>query len=233
MNNQSLHLDATRLQELERDSRHLAHTIFRATEGPDVAAITIKAHSKVILVNAETTFFFDVSGQSFGFRWTDRHNTPRFVRYAGNSEFIERSFNINQSNIINSAHFHFELHGKLEGIPPGYLPKEALMNLMSRDDILGISSATLENPAGVLHILWLDPYSPFGRKIGPDHDGDRMIELKIYPEAIGFRWISLKGEVRYMLISGDEVSIAAIHKNMLQELDTAIGLALGVDLPMA
>jgi hypothetical protein len=232
MTNQPLRLDSNRLSELDRDGRHLAHTVFRSEEGPDVAAITIKSHAKVTSADGETTFFFDVNEYSFGFRWTDKQGIPRFVRYAGNSDFIKISFDINQAAIINSAHFHFGLHGKLDGVPPGYLTKEALMSLMARDDILGISSATLENPAGVLHLLWLDPYSPFGRKVGPDNDGDRMIELKIYPEAIGCRWISPEGEVRYMLTSGDEISIAAIHKNTLQELDMVISLALGLDLPL-
>ncbi len=220
----------SQIEELHRDGRHLDHTVFRADGGSNVVAVIIKSHPQAKSEAGETSFFFELGENYYGFRWTDRQDKDRFVQYAGNCNFIRVGLDAMFTALIDSAHDHFALQDKLEGVLPGYIPKEGLINLMQREDIIGISAGTVENPPGVIHLLWLDPDSPYGKKVGPDNEGDRMIELKIYPEAIGLRWITPENEVRFMVISGDQTSISAMLKDSLDELDIMISLALGVPL---
>jgi hypothetical protein len=222
--------DPDLIAKLHDDPRHFAHTIFRSEDGPTIVAVTMKAQAGAASKLGETTFFFDIGELSYGFRWTDKQGNQRFVKYSGNSEFIKLAFDINQKDIVGAAIYHFHLTGKPHDVPQGYLTKSALASLLN-EDILGLSSGTVDNPPGVIHLVWVDPHSALGQRVGPDSDGDRTIEIKIYTEAFGLRWISPDDEVCYTMIAGDELSVAAIQRNISFDLGGILSLSLGVGTP--
>lgn len=212
---------SAQLSAIGRDNDHFAHAVFNDDDGRTIVSIATKPLPNTKTQDGGSLFFLDATSGSFGFRWQDKAEKSRFIRYAGTSDWTAKQRDFVLNNVIAAAKQQFAL-STTRTSPVGHLSKKAIVDLTARADVIGLSAASIDEPAGVAHLVWLEPSSNWGRRVGKDRDGDRLVQLQLYPECFGVRWLTPASTLETLIITGDENTIATVQAEMLANLPALI-----------